>query len=391
MKDPQSSIVRRAQESLLLVMAHLAMNLGKLESHLVTDRMDDLYQHCQLSEDLDQISQVMSRVDTIQILLPFIVLSIIKTSAKLSLNEQEEEEVIEIGEQFDFETLTGGQMSVLSDLQELLAQEWFETWPQLQWTANFFFKRFVDCASTLHVHDDGLCQKFVNLASAICSYFGVSYVTKSFVPRFHSAMASLENPWMVKSILILGILKHSEEPTTVCNLLRDSAEDVVSKGLDVEPVIFVLKSLIHCQGYPDLLAETSWHFVVDPKAELKQFGARLLGILAADEELLSSCSDLVETKILPALVTLSSDQDENVRVTSIPGLASVLLSRDEITREKVSIQLLTFIEPGLSHSVYRTVASAIKNVWKEMPVKIREDVLFPKLSERYGSEYGPVG
>ena len=98
-------------------------------------------------------------------------------------------------------------------------------------------------------------------------------------------------------------------------------------------------------------------------------------------------------KILPGLITLSSDSETSVRVCSVSGLAKVVnsfKSSDEIL-EKATFQLLSFLEIGpqrhIDHDirieVVRQLGTLIPTIRVTDPlaVKFRDEVLLPKLAE----------
>ena len=98
-------------------------------------------------------------------------------------------------------------------------------------------------------------------------------------------------------------------------------------------------------------------------------------------------------KILPGLITLSSDSETSVRVCSVAGLAKVVnsfKSSDEI-REKATFQLLSFLEIGpqrhndhdIRIEVVRQLGTLIPTIRVTDPlaVKFRDEVLLPKLAE----------
>ena len=100
---------------------------------------------------------------------------------------------------------------------------------------------------------------------------------------------------------------------------------------------------------------------------------------------------MIGTKILPGLITLSSDSDTSVRVSSVSGLCRVINSTKTSgeTREKACFQLLSCldVEQVVDHvmqvEVVRQLASLISSVKfnDQMGVKLRDEVILPKLAE----------
>jgi hypothetical protein len=104
---------------------------------------------------------------------------------------------------------------------------------------------------------------------------------------------------------------------------------------------------------------------------------------------------LIGTKILPGLITLSSDSDASVRVSSVSGLCRVINATKTSgeTREKACFQLLSCLDVGqvveqvvdhvMQVEVVRQLASLISSVKfnDQMAVKLRDEVILPKLAE----------
>ncbi len=131
-------------------------------------------------------------------------------------------------------------------------------------------------------------------------------------------------------------------------------------------------------------------------------------------KLISTCitdrarDNLIGTKILPGLITLSSDSETSVRVSSVAGLSKVVTSFktcDE-TREKACFQLLSYLDVNqlqqrpLEHDirveVVRQLGLLIASIrhYDSLAVKLRDEVLLPKLSElnfKYSSLHSEEG
>ncbi len=102
---------------------------------------------------------------------------------------------------------------------------------------------------------------------------------------------------------------------------------------------------------------------------------------------ITESDDLIGPKVLPGLVTLSSDPDPSVRQSAMKGLAFVVLSvmSSAETREKAAFQLVAFLDPnhekntGVLISTVEAVGVAIGK--DHCPHKLRDDLFLPKLSE----------
>ena len=105
---------------------------------------------------------------------------------------------------------------------------------------------------------------------------------------------------------------------------------------------------------------------------------------------------LAGMKILPGLITLSSDSETAVRVSSVAGLGNVVnssKSSDEV-REKAAFQLLSFLDvssgPQQRHLDHDIRVEVVRQLGLLVPairasdplaVKLRDEVLLPKLAD----------
>ena len=114
--------------------------------------------------------------------------------------------------------------------------------------------------------------------------------------------------------------------------------------------------------------------------------------------------NLIGTKILPGLITLSSDSETSVRVTSVSGLCRVVgsIKTSDETREKACFQLLSYLdsnsiqqrpaEHDIRLEVVKQLGQLIAGVrgFDSLAIKLRDEVLLPKLTElnfKYSSLY----
>ena len=137
-------------------------------------------------------------------------------------------------------------------------------------------------------------------------------------------------------------------------------------------------------GYRDAIAEMAWTLLVHPDSSVKIIASMTLESLAQHQ---GDEGDLIGHKILPGLVTLSSDPDPEVRSSSLNGLAQVIVSSKSSlmmeTREKAAFQLVSFInaEHESAIGVHKSAIEAIGCVVTKdkCPHKLRDDLFLPKL------------
>lgn len=89
------------------------------------------------------------------------------------------------------------------------------------------------------------------------------------------------------------------------------------------------------------------------------------------------------------LVTLSSDPEEDVRISSICGLGTVMTCANDVLKEKACFQFMSFFDDSNSHFVFLEVVRVVGQIWIDLPTKIREEIILPKVAKvhaKYGNE-----
>ena len=130
-----------------------------------------------------------------------------------------------------------------------------------------------------------------------------------------------------------------------------------------------------------------WYTIVDNR---KRFAGDLLNLLCTKDGLNSfESNSAITSKILPGLVTLSSDANEYVRISAFSGLAHIVSNTSvELLQEKACIQLISYVDDEQSHFLYVEVFRKIEIVWSDLPARFREEVLLPKIAAIF-AKYGP--
>eukprot|EP00095_Tigriopus_kingsejongensis_P001846 maker-scaffold10_size831480-snap-gene-7.27 protein:Tk01846 transcript:maker-scaffold10_size831480-snap-gene-7.27-mRNA-1 annotation:"lish domain and heat repeat-containing protein kiaa1468 homolog" len=122
----------------------------------------------------------------------------------------------------------------------------------------------------------------------------------------------------------------------------------------------------------------AWSLVTDVDRSVRDFSGKLFVILAHEA---IEDDTLIGGKILPGLVTLSSDQDETARISALPGLGIIMAGSIDSLREKAVFQFLVSLEEGESARVFMAVLNVLGTNWKDLPIKMREDILLPQVAQ----------
>ena len=343
---------------------------------LTDTRLKDLTDFSDLLEEdfNDEFTNLLRhKFETIKVLLPYIIQSLQK-----SQNE---------------------------DLETCLEKEWYQSWPELEWFKTSWITSMTQSLSKV---PGDLCEKhhsllelFISMFNDLIKYLGKRFIRDFVMIRFEQFFPPppLENlqkfsdqelrtyQSCIVPVYAEGLLSKIEAPEDIADKLQELAISYCTNpDLDPWPISKAIELVIDINddpGYRDSIAELGWTLLVHPGSKVKILASLTLQHLALKQ----SQGDLIGHKILPGLVTLSSDPDPNVRSSAFLGLSNVIISSNSSmeTREKAAFQLVSFI--SLEHETNLEVnLSAIVAIGSIMgkdscPHKLRDDLFLPKILE----------
>jgi len=258
--------------------------------------------------------------------------------------------------------LTGSQ-EVMASFSDLLSQEWFQTWPQLDWTKQFFSKVADFCShlqlsSSDVIPNDDVIKSCGKLVSVSVEMFGPTFGRK-FIWSILEERVLLPDTDQYDR-LVEPDFPYAIIPVLVIALCDQKDEDVVEKGLEIfnkwltvlciagvslAPVIDTIRYLCE-DGSQCRVVDSLRECVASHVVAVRVAGAGLLDVTAS----YPAHQDILARRLVPALVSLAGDLEMVVRAASVAGLVTILASPQasyEI-KEKVNLQLGTLIEENSS-------------------------------------------
>ena len=137
----------------------------------------------------------MGKLDTISILIPFVIYSVIQSSPLGDASPSKSSVSDDKNEDFLYLLLAASdEQWKLVGLREYLSREWYEPWPQLEWISKSFLTHLVDCVSKVPIISgcEKIVLKFASVFRRIASYLGPGFVTANLVPTFKAALPLLD-------------------------------------------------------------------------------------------------------------------------------------------------------------------------------------------------------
>jgi hypothetical protein len=409
LKDPSEQIISTVHDNLLPSVAKWLFDLQRLEK-LSEERLNDLVQHCELLEDLDEAPNIQSsslgtvvedKIKTVHILLPFVISSVIRSSP-VAKNGPEEQPANNI-KLLSAILATNDVQRQLTDLKEIFQREWYESWSGLNWFKVEWLGQIVLAISKVPGVQGSkpIVDVFTNLIQDHVDYMGDAFTRQNICPRFNQYLPHVHNspqsePFSLQEVkrfesclvpvYVQGVLAKLESPGEIADKLQNLAIMFCESEWRIWAITKAIEQTIYLNqdgGNRDAIAEMGWALVVHSSPKVKAMAGITLQHLACTP----GNGDLLGPKIIPGLVTLSSDPDPGVRSSSMLGLAYVVISAKATaeTREKAAFQLVSFLDIQHERNVAVKI-SAVESIGviickDNCPHKLRDELFLPKLAE----------
>ncbi|XP_050227728.1 uncharacterized protein LOC126677239 [Mercurialis annua] len=245
-------------------------------------------------------------------------------------------------------------------------------WLAFEWMHVDCFPDLIQLASMLPQKEDHLRNKITKLLLAVGDLFGDSYLVHIMIPVFllavgdnadlkflpsasHSRIRGLRPKnavteklatMCVLPLFLAGILgapsKHEQLADYLRKLLVDCpVKENQSTKHNVE-IINAVRFLCTFEEHHGMIFNILWEMVVSSNVEMKINAVYLLKAIVPYID-----AKIVSTHVLPALVTLGSDQNLNVKHASIDAFGAVAQHfKNDMIVDKIRVQMDAFLEDG---------------------------------------------
>ena len=310
------------QTTLLRSVSKWLLNQTCKFNEFIENRLENLLQHCQALEDTNEIqlmTKVTHQIMTLKVILPFVIASLIETG--------------DIVENFDPDSVL-----LDNDTESLIAylsKEWYQSWPQIEWFKSKWLHIIIQAASKVSEcspQSRDIIDIYIELFSNVFNYVGKVFVQEQFCPIFNQYLPppSLETSQefsvqeikvyesCILPIYVQGVLVKIDAPHDIADKLHELAVAYNNSNLRTSSLSLAIELLVKNNleaGVHDAIAEMAWTMLVHTNSKVKIMASLTLKYLA----IVQGEGDLIGHKILPGLVTLSSDLDPEVRASSLIG------------------------------------------------------------------------
>uniref|UniRef100_A0A4W4GFD7 LisH domain-containing protein n=1 Tax=Electrophorus electricus TaxID=8005 RepID=A0A4W4GFD7_ELEEL len=402
LSDLSERVVSATHQVFIPAFAAWTTELGNLQSHLIPSLLTRIERLLQGEHGLDEHKLHMF-LSALQSLIPPLFAVVLQNApftgrARLA-NEVTPIEVTRFPRPAsplqDVSTLVGGreQLAALLHLYEhQLQHEGTAGWDRLLWVVNQLLPRLIEIVGGINVSSSTCVHEFSRFFWRLCRTFGKTFTNTKVKPQFQEILrlseenvdATAGNGVLTKAtvpIYATGVLTcYNQEEDR--KLLIAFLEDVMTTlSLSHAPLDSLKASFVELganPAYHELLLTVLWFGVVHTSALVRCTAARMFELLVKGVN-----ETLVAQRVVPALITLSSDPEISVRISTIPAFGTIMetVTQRELL-ERVKMQLASFLEDPQyqdQHSLHMEIIKTFGRVGPNAEPRFRDEFVLPHL------------
>ncbi|XP_031116420.1 RAB11-binding protein RELCH homolog isoform X2 [Ipomoea triloba] len=269
-----------------------------------------------------------------------------------------------------------------TSLLELYAEGKTE-WPSFEWLHIDCFPVFIELASLLPQKEDNLRSQITRILLEVSNRFGEPYLSHIMLPVFlvavgdngdltylpnksqskirslspKTAIAERLATICVLPLLLAGVLgsptKREQLTEYVRNLLMQSSEP--ERQIAKHEIFNSVRFLCTYEQHHYMIFNILWEMVLSSNIRMKTDAANVLKVIVPYVDV-----KVASSHVLPALVTLGSDQNLHVKFASIDAFGAVAqhFKTDSIV-DKIRVQMDAFIEDGSHEATIAVIRSLV--------------------------------
>ncbi|CAH2072626.1 unnamed protein product [Thlaspi arvense] len=259
-------------------------------------------------------------------------------------------------------------------------------WPMFEWMHVDCFANLLQLACMLPQKEDHLRNRITKFLLAVSERFGSSYLTHIELPVFlvavgddeadlqflpsailprikglkpRTAVANRLATLCILPLLLAGVLGAASKREELTNFLRQLLVESKTKENQSSKcnneVLDAVRFLCTFEEHHNMIFGILWEMVVDSTAELKINAAKLLKTIVPYID-----AKVASGNVLPALITLGSDQNLNVKYASIDAFGSVAQHfKVDMIVDKILVQMDAFLEDGSHEAIIAVIRALI--------------------------------
>ncbi|XP_033855679.1 RAB11-binding protein RELCH homolog isoform X3 [Acipenser ruthenus] len=420
--DPSERVISAIHQVFVPAFAAWTTELGSLQSQLIPTLLSRIEKLLRKGEHVLDEHKLHIYLSALQSLIPALFAVVIQNAPFTNIAKLHGEVLpIEVtrfprpaSPLQDVATIIGSreQLAVLLQLYDYqLEHEGTTGWDSLLWVVNQLLPQLIEIVGRINVASTTCVHEFSRFFWRLCRTFGKIFTNTKVKPQFQEILrlseenidATAGNGILTKAtvpIYATGVLTcYNQEEDR--KLLIGFLEDVMTTlSLSHAPLDSLKASFVElgtgllrcsnsfretsCQqaaganpAYHELLLTVLWYGVVHTSALVRCTAARMFEILRGMSEA------LIDKRVAPALVTLSSDPELSVRIATIPAFGTIMetVTQKELL-ERVKMQLASFLEDPQyqdQHSLQMEIIKTFGRVGPNAEPRFRDEFVLPHL------------
>uniref|UniRef100_A0A8C0QQB5 LisH domain and HEAT repeat-containing protein KIAA1468 n=1 Tax=Chelonoidis abingdonii TaxID=106734 RepID=A0A8C0QQB5_CHEAB len=401
--DPSERVVSATHQVFLPAYAAWTTELGNLQSHLIPTLLNKIGKLLREGEHGLDEHKLHMYLSALQSLIPSLF-SLVLQNAPFTSKAKLQGEVppIEVtrfprpvSPLQDVATIIGSreQLAVLLQLYDYqLELEGTTGWETLLWVVNQLLPQLIEIVGKINVASTACVHEFSRFFWRLCRTFGKIFTNTKVKPQFQEILRLSEEN--IDSTAGNGVLTKATVPiyatgVLTCyiqeedrKLLIGFLEDVMTMlSLSHAPLDSLKASFVELganPAYHELLLTVLWYGVVHTSALVRCTAARMFELLVKGVH-----ETLVAQRVVPALITLSSDPEISVRIATIPAFGTIMetVTQRELL-ERVKMQLASFLEDPQyqdQHSLHTEIIKTFGRVGPNAEPRFRDEFVIPHL------------
>ncbi|XP_078395763.1 RAB11-binding protein RELCH homolog isoform X2 [Cetorhinus maximus] len=405
LNDPSERVINATHQVFLPAFAAWTTELGKLQSHLIPTLLSNIEKILRDGEHGLDEHKLHLHLSAMQSLIPPLFALVLKNAPFASKAKlQGEVPQIEVtrfprpaSPLQDVATIIGSreQLSVLLQLYDnQLEHEGTTGWENLLWVVNQLLPHLIETVGKINVTSTSCVHDFSRYFWRLCRTFGKIFTNTKVKPQFQEILRLSEEAVDVSATAGNGVLTKATVPiyatgVLTCynqeedrKLLVGFLEDVMTTlSLSHAPLDSLKASFVELganPAYHELLLTVLWYGVVHTSALVRCTAARMFELIVRGMN-----EALIDKRVAPALVTLSSDLEFSVRIATVPAFGTIMetVTQRELL-ERVKMQLASFLEDPQyhdQHSLHMEIIKTFGRVGPNAEPRFRDEFVLPNL------------
>ncbi|XP_033849220.3 RAB11-binding protein RELCH homolog isoform X7 [Acipenser ruthenus] len=401
--DPSERVISAIHQVFVPAFAAWTTELGSLQSQLIPTLLSRIEKLLREGEHRLDEHKLHIYLSALQSLIPALFAVVIQNAPFTNIAKLHGEVLpIEVtrfprpaSPLQDVATIIGSreQLAVLLQLYDYqLEHEGTTGWESLLWVVNQLLPQLIEIVGRINVASTTCVHEFSRFFWRLCRTFGKIFTNTKVKPQFQEILrlseenidATVGNGILTKAtvpIYATGVLTcYNQEEDR--KLLIGFLEDVMTTlSLSHAPLDSLKASFVELganPAYHELLLTVLWYGVVHTSALVRCTAARMFELLVKGVN-----ETLVAQRVVPALITLSSDPEISVRIATIPAFGTIMetVTQKELL-ERVKMQLASFLEDPQyqdQHSLQMEIIKTFGRVGPNAEPRFRDEFVLPHL------------